>query len=481
MFRNWYANNASKLSHVLMDGGKLSVPFDSLNEFYEKYIEAVTSGKKIYVVEQKSETYNFFVDIDYKDPDPLGIDQIQDISKVICETVKRHGGNECLVSVSKPKECGTLMKTGVHLNWSGLVVDQASAIALREHILVSLAKFNRNVEWNDIIDASVYGSVARRSKGSGFRMPWSYKRAKHEACGGRGCEHCKNGQVDQLPYLPLFIYTQEPFCTMMRIDQKPSVKILKMSAIRTDQPKNVTIEVPSVKVKEGSFSAEETKDEIYDEELRSLIEDFVRKNMEGQSDAYITKLFKNKETYYAATTSKYCENVQRNHGSNHVWFIISGREILQKCFSRHETIIGRRDGLCEHFCGRRHKLTNAIVDKLYPKKETLTKCPEIKKYIEKPQINQSDVKPELEAFINKNMKTDGTLQVVKITQGKGYILAMTTSMFCENISGEHEDKLMSYIIKKNLITQKCPICKNSKARTHKLPSKIVEKLHVKST
>ena len=79
------------------------------------------------------------------------------------------------------------------------------------------------------------------------------------------------------------------------------------------------------------------------------------------------------------------------------------------------------------------------------------------------------------------MKTDGTLQVVKITQAKGYVLAMTTSMFCENISGEHEDKLMSYIIKKNLITQKCPICKNSKARTHKLPSKIVEKLHVKST
>ena len=49
--------------------GKLSVPFDRLNEFYDVYINAVKSGK-IYVVEQKSETYNFFVDIDYKIQNP---------------------------------------------------------------------------------------------------------------------------------------------------------------------------------------------------------------------------------------------------------------------------------------------------------------------------------------------------------------------------------------------------------------------------
>ena len=98
MFKNWYTsqkfNNATNLSHVLMDGGKLSVPFDRLNEFYDKYIESVKSGERIYVVEQKSETYNFFVDIDYKDVDPLGIDDIHDISKNICETVKFHGGKE---------------------------------------------------------------------------------------------------------------------------------------------------------------------------------------------------------------------------------------------------------------------------------------------------------------------------------------------------------------------------------------------------
>lgn len=489
MFKNWYVsqkfNNATNLSHVLMDGGKLSVPFDRLNEFYDKYIESVKSGEKIYVVEQKSETYNFFVDIDYKDVDPLGIDEIHDISKNICETVKIHGGKECLVSLSPPKKSGNLIKTGVHLNWPGFVVGQGSAIALREHILVSLSKFKGDTDWNEIIDASVYGSLIRKAKGSGFRMPWSYKRAKHEACNGKGCTRCEHGKVDQLAYLPIFIYTREPLCTLMRISQEPTVKILKMSAVRTDQPTTVSIEPPSVtiKVKEGSFSEDETKDEIHDEEVKNRIETFVRKHLEGQGDAYINKIFKIRDTFLVGTTSKYCENLKRSHGSNHVWFIISGKMILQKCFCRCETIRERRDGFCKDFCGRRHQLTSDIVEKLYPKKEDISKCPEIKKFDEKPPIKRMEVKPDLENYINTNMKTEGDTRIANITRNdkNNTFLVMTTSTYCETISGEHENKTMSYDIRKNKIKQKCPICKKSKAREHILPSKITNKLFPKET
>jgi hypothetical protein len=176
-----------------MDGGVLSVPFDRLNEFHEKYVEAVSSGEKLFIVEQKSPTYNFFVDIDYKDNVPLTMEEIKDICKVICDKVKRHGGKDCLISVSPPKQCGSLMKTGVHLNWPGFVVDQASAIALREHILVALSIAKGSLDWNEIIDAAVYGNVQRGTKGSGFRMIWSHKMAKG---------------VEQLAYLPVFVYTQ---------------------------------------------------------------------------------------------------------------------------------------------------------------------------------------------------------------------------------------------------------------------------------
>ena len=483
MFKRWCAsqnfNNATNLSHVLMDGGVLSVPFDRLNEFYEKYIEAVKSGEKLFVVEQKSPVYNFFVDIDYKDDRSLTIDEIRDICKIICDKVKRHGGKECVISVSPPKKAGQLTKTGVHLNWPDLAVDQASALALREHILVALTRAKGSLDWNEIIDLSVYGNLTRRTKGSGLRMPWSHKLAKHNACNGQGCPECDGtGKNIQVAYLPIFIYKHGPLSTLLRIDQQPCLDILKMSAVRTDAPQNVVVEHPSVVIKEGTFTDAQTKDELHDEELRSMIEDFIQKNMEGQGGAIITKLFRHKDTYLVSTNSKYCENLKRAHGSNHIWFYISGRVIAQKCFCRCETIRGRRDGFCKDFYGRKHELHSKIVDKLYPQKSDIQKCPEIKKFEDKPKVKHVDVKPKLESFIQRFLDGQKDTRVISVSRQNNNFIALTTSSYCENIKGTHDDGItMSYEIKKNKINQKCPACKKSNARTHILSTSVVKGLY----
>ena len=483
MFKSWCAaqrfNNATNLSHVLMDGGVLSVPFDKLNEFHERYVDAVKRGEKLYVVEQKSEKYNFFVDIDYKDESSLDLEEIKDICKVICDKVKRHGGRDCLISVSPPKKCGELTKTGVHLNWPGFVVDQCSAIALREHILVALSKAKKNVDWNDIIDAAVYGNAARKTKGSGFRMPWSYKKAKHDTCDGQGCSGCEKGKVDQLAYLPVFVYRHGPLSTILQIGQEPSLDILKMAVVRTDEPQTTHVEPPSTVVKEGSFTETQTKDEVHDDEVKNMVEEFIRSNMEGQSSAYVPKIFKKKDTYLVQTTSKYCENLKREHGSNHVWFIISGKTILQKCFCLCETLRGRRQGFCKDFCGRRHQLTPTIIDRLYPKKEDIQRCPEIKTRVEKPQVKCGDVKEPLEVFIKKHMRGPEDLQVLKVTKDKTNLLALTNSNYCETIGGPHENVTMSYSIKGKEIVQKCPICKKSSARKHCLTPNVLKVLKQK--
>ena len=309
------------------------MPFDRLNEFHERYVEAVKRGERLYVVEQKTETYNFFVDIDYKDKEALDLNEIKDVCKVICDKVKRHGGKDCLISVSPPKKCGDLIKTGVHLNWPSFVVDQTSALALRDHILVALSKAKgRGTDWNEIIDTSVYGNANRKTKGSGFRMPWSYKKAKHDACNGQGCSGCEGGKIDQLAYLPVFVYRHGPLSTIMNTTQDPSMETLRMAVVRTDEPQTTHVVPPSTVVKEGTFTATQMKDEVHDDRLKSKIEEFIQTNMEGQGNAYVPKVFKKKDTYLVSTTSKYCENLKREHGSNHVWFIISGQTILQKCF-----------------------------------------------------------------------------------------------------------------------------------------------------
>ena len=484
MFKSWCASqnftHAANLSHVLMDGGVLSVPFDKLKEFHKRYVEAVKRGERLYVVEQKSERYNFFVDIDYKNDEALTLEQIKDVCKIICDKVKRHGGRDCLISVAPPKKSGNLTKTGVHLNWPGFVVDQPSAIALRDHILLALSKANGAVDWNEIIDASVYGNADRKTKGSGFRMPWSYKRVKHDVCGGQGCAECEKGKVDQVAYLPLFVYRPgPPLSAILQINQDPTVEILEMAVVRTNEPQVTHVDPPSTKVKEGTFTKEQTKDEIHNEMVKSMIEDFIRKNMEGQGGAYVSKLFKKKDTYLVSTTSRYCENLKREHGSNHVWFIISGQTILQKCFCLCETLRGRRDGFCKDFCGRRHQLTPAIVDHLYPRREDLKKCPEIKKFVDKPAINQSDVKPQIEAFIRKNMNAPDDTRVVSIRRDGNKFVALTTSTYCETTRRAHDDTVMSYVIDGTTIKQKCPKCKKNTSRTHGLHANIVKLLKQK--
>ena len=478
MFKRWCTeqnlNNATNLSHVLMDGGVLSVPFDTLDTFHEKYIEAVKNGERLYVVEQKTERYNFFVDIDYKAPEALELREIKDICKIICDKVRRHGGKECLVSVAPPKKCpGGLVKTGVHLNWHGFVVDQASAVALREHIILTLAT-TKSGDWDSIIDAAVYGNASRKTKGSGFRMPWSYKRVKHDECEGRGCDACESGKVDQLAYLPLFVYRCGVFNQMLDVSQDPSLDVLKMAVVRTNEPQTIHVD-PPVKAQQPDTLPPTTtdKDEVCEFGVKRDLEQFIREHMEGQGSARVTKLFKKRDTYLVSTTSRYCENIKREHGSNHVWFIVSGHTILQKCFCICDTLVGRRDGFCKDFCGRRHKLSNSIVDQLYPNKEELSKCPEIKKWEEKPQVN-NDAKEHLERFIKKFMQGPETMKAVSLKQQKTNTILLTTSTHCETIHGDHGDGcVMSYIIKGKEIRQKCPRCKKSTSRTHCLTPNVI--------
>ena len=476
MFKSWCSaqnfNNRTNLSHVLLDGGVLSVPFDKLNVFYEKYIDAVKCGEKLFVVEQKTPTYNFFVDIDYKHQKALTLDEIKSICKIICDKVKRHGGKECLISIAPPKKSGEFIKTGVHLNWPGFVVNQSSALALREHILITLTHGKPNVNWNNIIDSSVYGCNIRKTQGSGLRMPWSHKKEKHDACNGLGCPECGGKKIDQVAYLPLFMYTSGPLSTIINIKQIPNIDFLKMSSIRTNSNEYTTITSPSFNQKEGSFSNEEIKDEFHDENIKSEIQGFIRKNLEGQSESFTTKIFKHKDSYLISTTSKYCENIKRSHNSNHVWFHISGKVIAQKCFCRCETLHGRSDGFCKDFYGRKHELPLSIVSKLYPKPEDMKKCPTIKRVAKKTPTDFSLAKIQLEKYINTFMSNSKDVKIVDLTKKGNICTVVTTSNYCDIIKGYHEDSPMLYQVNKGEIYQKCLKCKKNSPRKYRLTPSI---------
>ena len=460
MFKRWckdqgFANN-SDLSHVLMDGGVLSVPFDKLNDFYEKCVEVYNSGEKIFVVEQKTENYNFFMDLDYKDDEEMSFEQIKSVCKVICDKVSKFGGKDALISVAEPKPVDTLIKTGIHINWPGFVVNRSSALGIRDHVINTLNLAYGSRDWKDIVDISVYGNNSRNTKGSGFRMPWSHKKGKHEACAGQGCELCNNtGKETQSEYLPIFIYKHGPSSTLQKTEQKPSVDILHMATLRTQSMEPVIIEGTR---EEATFTTLQTKNEFKDQEALLLVEAFVRKNVEGQTTASITKMFKYNKQFLVSTNSKYCENKKCNHNSNHVWFHIVGDTIAQKCFST--TNVLRQYGFCKDFSGRRHQLSKKITDILYEDGKVETYTPK-KKVVVEPEQNL------LEKFIKKYIVKKETFVVESLKREGVKKYTVTTRETCDTCK-----ETISFSILKSHIQQVC----KCKCRAHNLTDKIVSTL-----
>jgi hypothetical protein len=272
---------------------------------------------------------------------------------------------------------GGQVKSGVHLNWPNFPVDQKNAVFLRRHIVNTLTKLYPTEEWEKIIDSSVYGNPDKGTKGSGFRMPWSHKKGKHAECGGSGCLVCENsGKLTEVAYLPIFMYKCEgPFKIMERVDHtEPSVKTLLAATIRTQCIKSRVVEPPDnlpKKKKEGSFSREQSKNNVEDPKLARSLEKFIN-GMKGHEKVQINKIFKSDkgDAYFIGTDSSYCENAGKEHSSNHVWFLAQEKDmkIAQKCFCRCDVL--RKHGFCKDFTGREHELSPSIADLLFPNKKS---------------------------------------------------------------------------------------------------------------
>ena len=293
--------SSKNVTHLLLDGGTLS---DVKEEgFHEAYVRDLLNGEKLYVVEKKtSPCFKFFVDIDY-----VGNVEL-DFEKLCTEMHSIVNLGPCVIAKAHPRKKGDGTKYGVHVVWPESVVDKASANSLRLKIL---DEFGHD-EWGKIIDSSVYS-------GSGLRMLWSYK-----------------NEQGSTPYVPWAkISTQNKFEVFSNV--YPCLEFLKMFTIRTSSNEPISAK-PDV----------------------NELEEFIRKNLPGQQDARVLKVSKCKKAEFGlwlSTNSRYCENVKREHKSNHVWFNVrplgnSGwHSICQKC----------QDDECKGYTSRWYRFPSRLI------------------------------------------------------------------------------------------------------------------------
>ncbi len=288
-------------THVLMDGGILSVPRDETKEFYQACVDLINSGTKLYVVEQKTEHFKFFVDLDYKAHEKLSDADLLKFCSIIHDSLNTQ--SRCLIARARPRPVAEgLIKSGVHIHWPDLIVSRTQALNLRTKIIMELSSAC-DFQWDKVIDGSVYG-------GSGLRMLWSHKKPTGD------------------PYFPWRDLNCEK-----EFNREPSAELLDLFSVRTDE------------------EPREAENFVDCEELESWIQRYVP----GQRRAHLKKVQRHEhDGWYAQTDSRYCERIKTEHKSNHVWFSIHSGFVSQRCF----------DEDCSEFQGTKHKLPPSIVEKL---------------------------------------------------------------------------------------------------------------------
>jgi hypothetical protein len=255
-------------THVLMNGGILLVPDEEIQEFHRVYLETINSGTKLYVVEQKTERFNFFVDLDYKAKEKLSDGDLYQFCDIIHSAIGVDRKFYVARAQPRPLKDG-LIKSGVHIHWPGLVVTKTRALQLRTKIIEELGEG----PWEQIIDASVYG-------GSGLRMLWSHKKPSGD------------------PYIP------------------------------RDLPKTVeTLNLMSIRV--TGEDAQASKDLIEVDGLSEFIRRSIKGQDHIRS---VKVRRHEHDGWFLQTDSTYCENIGRPHKSNHIWFNIRAGRISQRCF-----------------------------------------------------------------------------------------------------------------------------------------------------
>jgi hypothetical protein len=181
------------VSHLKLNGGKLSIPPNKLAKFQKLYAKDIDKGVLHYLCELKTPTYKLFIDVDLIDNEALSDETIIEYSKIIHEVVLHyypHLKPFLIICTTTPKPVFmndyNYIKTGIHLIWPDIIVSYENIRWIREAIIqyLTIKAGESSLEsWDKIIDDTVY-------RKNGLRMIYSNKMSL--------CKICKNEETCSL-------------------------------------------------------------------------------------------------------------------------------------------------------------------------------------------------------------------------------------------------------------------------------------------
>jgi hypothetical protein len=359
----------------------LALPYFPEESFWQQLEKIISEAVSVYFPEipPESDTFHFIVlsagvqEIVPKTTSGISAaDGSDSVSNAARETTDPHAG---------PKSAASMFKVGVHVVYPNLFVDVDTALHLSSGIIAAaeyaFPEVNEDT-WRHRIDQAVYG------KTRGLRWVWQFKAAPCENCCrppppgksapviyARGCDVCDHRGIVADPsssmYAPVYMVTKgccrTPWPASVR--RRPTVDLMLLCSIRA--PVEGTPPTPGFVVPTGApmppTLALKTKATNM---VAVLFEDAgeVRRALSGGGvevdraspqfaalEAMVRNLHKEYANIHIRTAirgasgswyrvmpknagSKFCMNVNREHGSSTVSFYVTSQGIRQQCYSK---------------------------------------------------------------------------------------------------------------------------------------------------
>lgn len=368
-------------------GGKLYIPERAYDHFLELYGNDLYNGDHHYLSENRTDVFRLIVDLDIKRPDQVPYDEVQQYCIMIHNTVKKFYPLEtpqkifdmiiCKRRESKhAKDDSIYWKYGFHIYFPYLYVDSIQARTMRQAFIGRLAvKFGQNPggqnEWEDVVDECVYQS-------NGLRMVGSRKAQKCKVCKGKECKNCDRGIVTLGADYKMHDYISDSKSDpeKIRFYKERIHSLVRMTSVRLPSQ---TVTTPGWEPYEGapSLSASEKSrnrprgTEVPKDSRYAAVQNYLRRHTHDCYKNLVVKKITqsaNGKRYYINVIgdgSSYCLNYNRSHTTNSIYFLLTERCLVQKCYCRCNTTIGR-SMMCKDWVSEPFRLTQPLRQMFFP-------------------------------------------------------------------------------------------------------------------
>lgn len=368
---NFTVATAGEATHFCYMGAKYAVPNEKHEECLRLYAQQLQRSKvhaTTFLIERKTPVFRMHFDLDMIDTAAVSLTYVSELTRFFCGVMRTYYKEEqspvltCyILGAPIAYKPGGLLKSGFHLIWPYLLVDQTQALHLREGCVAAAKRhFGQRVapanSFEDVVDETVL-------RKNGLRMVGSDKVGKCGSCMSNTlCGNCMGSKKarENRVYSPVVVLNERhqpdprllaqvlneedywlrvQLCTVRSLARKPTTGFVVPAVAAIPTLENTKHgEASRARAATRRVLAQGDSEEVTSTKLCDMVlNNVLRCAADEWKYIELQKMFLLKRSHKYLVKVKgmganFCKNVQRQHGSSTIYFMIDSVGLRQRCF-----------------------------------------------------------------------------------------------------------------------------------------------------